>query len=80
MSLHITPEIEEMVQTIFRTGNYESEADVLCEALNLLKKRDRLRIDINQGLSELESGHPISGDEVFGELEAKAVQLVNAKQ
>jgi len=80
MSIDITPEIAEMVQTILRTGNYESEADVLCEALNLLKKRDRPRIDINQGLAELESGHPIGGGEVFAELEAKAAQLANAKQ
>ena len=33
MSLEITPEIEEIVQTIFRSGNHESEADVLHEAL-----------------------------------------------
>ncbi len=80
MSLDITPEIEEMVQTIFRAGNYESEDDVLYEALNLLKKRDRLRIDIIQGLSELEGGDAIGGSEVFAELEAKAAHLVNAKQ
>jgi Arc/MetJ-type ribon-helix-helix transcriptional regulator len=44
MSLEITTEIEEMVQTILRTGEYESEAEVLHEALTLLKERDRLRL------------------------------------
>ncbi len=78
MNLEITPEIEEMIRAIFHTGQYKSEADVLHEALNLLKIRDRLRLDINQGISELEAGHRIEGDEVFDELEAKAAQLVKA--
>ncbi len=80
MSLEITPEIEEMVQTIFCSGNYESEADVLHEALDLLKRRDRLRLDISQGLSELESGYCIGEKEVFAELEEKAAQLLKADQ
>jgi antitoxin ParD1/3/4 len=75
MSLEITTEIEEMVQTILRTGEYESEAEVLHEALTLLKDRDRLRLDINQGLSELDRGERLEGDKVFAELEEKVAQL-----
>lgn len=80
MTLEITPEIEEMVQTIFRAGQYESESQVLYEALGLLKKRDRLRSDINQGLAELERGDCLEGDEVLAELEAKAVAFTKANQ
>lgn len=78
MNLEVTPEIEEMVQTIFRSGQYESEAEVLQEALDLLKKRDQLRLDIKQGLSELERGEGIEGHEVFRELEEKAAQLATS--
>ena len=80
MSLEITPEIEEMVQTIFRAGQYDSESQVLHEALVLLKKRDRLRFDISQGIAELERGDGLEGDEVLAELEAKADQLINTNQ
>lgn len=80
MSVEITAEIEEMVQTIFRTGQYDSEADVLHEALMLLKERDRLRRDINQGLLELQEGNRLRGDEVFAELEEKVSQLTKSDQ
>lgn len=80
MSLEITPEIEEMVQTILRAGQYESESQVLHEALELLEKRDRLRFDINQGIAELEREDGFEGDEVLAELEAKAAQLIKTNQ
>jgi antitoxin ParD1/3/4 len=79
MSLEVTPEIEEMVQDILGAGHYESESQVINEALNLLKKRDQLRTDIRQGLSEIERGEGVEGDEVFRELEEKAAQLTEAK-
>ncbi len=80
MSLEITTEIEEMVQTILRTGEYESEAEVLHEALTLLKERDRLRLDINRGLSELDRGERLEGDKGFAELEEKVAQLSKNSQ
>jgi len=80
MSLEVTPEIEEIVHTIFRTGHYESESEVIHEALNLLRKRDQLRVEIKQGLLEIERGEGIEGDDVFRELEEKAAQLTKAKQ
>jgi len=75
MSLKITPEIEEILQTIFLTGHYKSKADVLHEALDLLRQRDRLRLDIHQGLRELDRGEGVEGDEVFRDLEQKAAQM-----
>ncbi|MBI4963790.1 MAG: type II toxin-antitoxin system ParD family antitoxin [Desulfomonile tiedjei] len=80
MSLEVTPEIEEIVHTLFRTGQYESESQIIHEALNLLRKRDQLRLDIKQGLSEIESGESIEGDEVLHELEERAGQISKAKQ
>jgi Arc/MetJ-type ribon-helix-helix transcriptional regulator len=49
MSLEIPHEIEEMAQSIFRNGQYESESDVIREPLGLLRRRDLLRGDINEG-------------------------------
>ena len=75
MSLQIPPEIEEMVQSIFSSGQYESESEVIREALGLLRRRDLMRRDINEGIAEIDRGERIGADEVFQELEKKAAQL-----
>jgi len=80
MSVEVTPEIEEIVQAIYRTGHYENESEVIHEALNLLRKRDQLRLEIKQGLLEIERGEGIEGEDVFRELEEKAAQLTKSKQ
>lgn len=80
MSLQIPPEIEEMVQSIFKSGQYESESEVIREALGLLHRRDLLRRDINEGIAEIDRGERIGADEVFQELEKKAAQLAKINQ
>ena len=72
MSIAITPEIEQLVHGIYAGGDYGSEADVLAAALLLLKQRDQLRIDLQQGYQELDRGERIDGDQVFAELRARA--------
>ncbi|MEW6529546.1 MAG: type II toxin-antitoxin system ParD family antitoxin [Thermodesulfobacteriota bacterium] len=80
MSLEMTPELEEMVQTIFGSGKYGSKAEVLHEALDLLKKRDELRQEINQGLAELDAGQSLKGEEVLRRLEERAAKLETSDQ
>lgn len=80
MSLEIPPEIEEMVQSIFRSGQYDSESDVIREALGLLRQRDLLRRDINEGIAQIDRGERIAADEVFQELEEKAARLAKVNQ
>ncbi|MEI7450947.1 MAG: hypothetical protein WCJ75_15115 [Desulfomonile sp.] len=46
MVLEITPDLEEMVQSISRGGQYDSESAIIREALYLLRQRDQLRRDI----------------------------------
>jgi len=80
MSLEIPSEIEEMVQSIFRSGEYQSESEVIREALGLLRRRDLMRRDINEGIAEIDRGQRIGADEVFQELEKKSAQLAKAHQ
>ena len=80
MSLQIPPEIEEMVQSLFRSGQYESESEVIREALGLLRRRDLMRRDINEGIAEIDRGERIGAEEVFQELEKKAAQLAKLNQ
>jgi antitoxin ParD1/3/4 len=78
MGLEITPELEEMVQSILRGGQYDSESAVLREALSLLRQRDRLRRDVQEGIAELDRGERIPGEEVFRELEEKIARLTES--
>ena len=80
MGIQITPEIEEMVQTLLRAGNYANEAEVVHEALGLLGKRDRLREEIAEGLAQLDRGEEIDSEDVFGELDAKVAGIPGSEQ
>lgn len=80
MGIRLTPEIEEMVQTLVRSGNYANESEVVREALGLLWKRDRLRREIAEGLAQLDRGEKIDSEDVFRELDAKVAGIAGAEQ
>jgi antitoxin ParD1/3/4 len=73
--LEITPDIGQIVEAIKKHGQYESESAVLREALPLLQQRDRLRRDILEGVTELDRGECIPGEEVFQGLEEQIIRL-----
>lgn len=80
MPVAMTPELEKLVRSIYDSGDYESEGDVLEEALRLLQQRDRLRAEIDAGLKDLEEGRRIEGEELFRELHNRAAELASRKQ
>ena len=63
MNVPIPAEFQEFVQSIIRTGNYQSEAEVVGEALRLLKKREQLRCEVNAGVEQLDRGEYTEYDE-----------------
>ena len=77
MSDTLSPENEDFIQTAIRRGDYHDRGEVLDEAMELLRKRDELRRDIQQGIDELDRGDRIEGEEVFRELEDKAHQAID---
>jgi antitoxin ParD1/3/4 len=79
MALEVTPEIEEMVQKLLRSGNYPDPDEILHESLELLTKRDQLRNDIRKGLAELDRGEGIGGEEVFRLLDESIAKLPTAE-
>jgi antitoxin ParD1/3/4 len=68
MSTTITPELEQIVQSLVATGDYRNEKEILTEALELLRRRDELRAEIQIGIDELDRGERIPAREVFDEL------------
>jgi antitoxin ParD1/3/4 len=69
MNVHLTPELESLVQTKVKSGRYNSAS----EAVRLFEERERiremqvreLRKRINEGWASLERGEGVDGDE-FG--------------
>ena len=90
MNVHLTQELEQLVQTRVKSGRYNSASEVVRDALRLLADRDELmdlrkqelrkqelRKNIALGLDSLQRGEGVDGDEFFGQLEREEVALEN---
>jgi antitoxin ParD1/3/4 len=83
MNVHVTPELETLVQKKVKSGRYNSAREVVPDALRLLEERDRirklqmqeLRQKINQGWASLERGQCVDGEEFFKGLEREEQEL-----
>ncbi|MFN7925897.1 MAG: type II toxin-antitoxin system ParD family antitoxin [Bryobacteraceae bacterium] len=72
MIVHLTPEIERIVEAEIESGRYGSATEVIREALRLLRERDELvamrkvaiREQIGEGWRSAERGELVDGDEV----------------
>ena len=83
MNIHLTPELEALVQKKVKSGRYNSASEVVREALRLFEERDRirelkiqeLRKKINEGWASLERGEGVDGEEFFKGLEREEQEL-----
>lgn len=83
MNVHLTPELETLVQNKVKSGRYNSASEVVRDALRLFEERDRirelqireLRHKINQGWTSLERGQWVDGEEFFKGLEREEQEL-----
>jgi hypothetical protein len=71
------PEIEALIQQRLHSGAFQSVEDVLFDALEIQREREAwlqenkgaISAKIERGLSQLDSGEGIRGDELRGRLE-----------
>jgi len=88
MNVHLTPELETLVQNKVKSGRYNSASEVVRDALRLFEERERirelqiqeLRHKINQGWSSLKRGHWVDGEEFFQGLEREEQELVHKRK
>ncbi len=79
MNIHLTPELEQLVQTRINSGRYNSASEVVREALLLLEKRDEvftvhkdeIRKQIEEGWQYAKRGEVMDGDEIFDRIDAE---------
>ena len=74
MASEISNENEQFIQHELESGTYRNRAELVDEAVRLLKRRRELQRDIQAGI---DSGPSIPGSEVFRRLEKKARQLAD---
>lgn len=76
MNISLKPEQEQFIQEKLRSGKYETIDELIAEAFRLLEERDRYyekwveetRKKVTVGISQLDRGEGVDGEEVFKEL------------
>ncbi len=79
MNVHLTPELEQLVQGRVKSGRYNSASEVVREALRLLEQRDEIfalrkdeiRKQIEDGWQSAQRGDTVDGEEVFDRIDAE---------
>ena len=71
MDVHLTPELEKIVQSKLQSGRYHSASEVVSEALRVMEQRDEARQKIARGLESLRQGKGVDGQEAFLRLDAR---------
>jgi antitoxin ParD1/3/4 len=88
MNVHLTPELEQLVQSKVKSGRYNSASEVVREALRLLEQRDEvftlrkdeIRKQIEEGWHSAKRGEFVDGDEVFNRIDAELEVLERSAQ
>lgn len=83
MNVHLTAELEQLVQSKVKSGRYNSASEVVREALRLLEERDQLlelrkeaiRRKIDEGYESLSRGEGVDGETFFADLERQEQAL-----
>ena len=83
MNIHLTPELEQVVQGKVQSGRFNSASEVVGEALRLMEERDQVmalrREEIHQkigaGLASLELGKGVDGESVFARIDVELDRL-----
>jgi antitoxin ParD1/3/4 len=68
MDIHLTPELEQLVQKKVETGRYNSASDVVGEAN---RRKQEIREKIAKALVSQRMGKLVDGEVVFDRLEAE---------
>jgi antitoxin ParD1/3/4 len=76
MNVHLTPELEQLVQNKVQTGRYNSASEVVREALRLMEQKDELRAvqmqelrnRMDRALGQADRGEGADGEQFMQEL------------
>jgi antitoxin ParD1/3/4 len=83
MNVSLTPELEKFITRKVESGLYRSASEVIREGLRLLDDHDRrreiqfgeLRDKIQTGLTQLNRGEGIPGDQAYAQMKRKSKEF-----
>jgi putative addiction module CopG family antidote len=76
MAIGFSPENKQFIEHKLQVGTFGSRAELLNQAVGLLKRRRDLQREIQAGI---DSGPSISADQVFERLERRAQHLADGE-
>ena len=83
MNVHLTPELEQMIQSKIKSGRYNSASEVMCKALQLMNEydlaREEVRKKIAEGLESLRMGKGVDGETFFAQMESELDDEIRSK-
>src|SRR5580692_11071314 len=88
VNVSLTPELDAFLQSRVKSGRYQTTSEVVREALRLLERQERDRVQAFQelkaklarGAAQAARGELLDGDEVFEELRELTQQRAHAKK
>jgi antitoxin ParD1/3/4 len=88
MSIELSPELEQLVQSKVASGRYHTASDVLKDALRLLEERelytalhrDEISEKITKGYESLRAGKGVDGEAVFARIEKELDALERKRE
>jgi len=75
MSNELSAESERYIDQAVRDGLYENREQAIDIAVELLKRRDQLRRDVQTAVEQADRGELIPAEEVFRRLEERAREI-----
>lgn len=80
MARNISPDNARYIDEAVTSGKYNDANQALDEAIDLLKKRDKLRADVQAGIEQADRGELLPAEQVFDKLEQRAREIEEAAQ
>ena len=76
MNVHLTPELEQLVQSKVQSGRYNSASEVMREALRLMEERDLIKAEVRKKISAGrncvgKAGRKVDGEEFMDQMIAE---------
>jgi antitoxin ParD1/3/4 len=71
VNVHLTPELEDLVQSKVKSGRFNSASELVGEALRLLQRREEIRERIEEGWQSAKRGELVDGDEAFNRIDGE---------
>lgn len=87
MNVNLGPTFDRFVEKMLETGLYQSQSEILREALRLLKEREdakklrlaELRREIARGSEQADRGEFVDGDAIFAAIRKRSNKLRRAR-